>query len=141
MMPVDVNSVLRAIFIGNRPVHELVGDQARPLGNYTSYEMPLVVWALRGGDTNRSLDGDEEEQNPSVQIDCYGGTFDQAKALYEAVYDCLSSISQLIIAGHLVESVSLDQARDDDEPLIVGQTIPDTLFTLDCRLWLQRIPE
>jgi len=106
---------------------------------FTSYEDKLIVFAMRGGDTNRTLDGDEEDQNPSMQIDCYAKDLETAQAIHDAVYNRLTSISQEVIAGHKVFSCMVNQARDDDEPLIVGETIPDTVFTLDVNIWLQRV--
>lgn len=138
MIPVDPNGVMRAALALHGPIRTLVGDSVMPLGSFTEYVDGLIVFAMRGGDTNRTLDGDEEDQNPSMQIDCYSGDLDKAQAIHDAVYHRLTSISQEIIAGHTVYSCQVGQARDDDEPLIMGETIPDTVFTLDVSIWLKR---
>jgi hypothetical protein len=139
MIPVDPNGVMRAVLGNHGPIRALVGDNVVPLGMFTQYEDKLIVFAMRGGETNRTLDGDEAEQNPGMQIDCYASDLETAQAIHDAVYHRLTSIAQETIAGHLVMSCQVGQARDDDEPLIVGQTIPDTFFTLDVNIWLQRV--
>lgn len=138
MIPVDTNAALKAILAGDATIRGLVGDNICPLGSFTEYVDGVIVYALRGGETNRSLDGDEDDQNPSVQIDCYASSLEKAEAIKNAVYHRLTSVSRLSVAGHLVHSVMVAQARDDDEPLLVGETIPDTVFTLDASLWLER---
>lgn len=138
MTPVDTNGVIYAILTTDQTVRQLVDTNVVPLGKFTEYVDGIVVYALRGGETNRTLDGDEEDQNPSVQIDCYASSFERAQAIHDAVYARLSGYGRNTIAGHLVHSISVAQARDDDEPLLAGQTIPDTVYTLDASLWLQR---
>lgn len=138
MIPVDPNGVMRAALGLHGPIRTLVGDNVMPLGSFTEYVDGLIVFAMRGGETNRSLDGDEEDQNPGMQIDCYASDLEKAQAIHDAVYHRLTSIAQEVIAGHTVYSCQVNQARDDDEPLVVGETIPDTVFTLDVNLWLKR---
>ena len=139
MIPVDPDTVIHGLLASEGAILAVDPNvRVVPLGNFVEFHDPLIVYARRGGDTNRTLGGDEALQNPSLQLDIYSADYAKAKALHDAVYDILTTVSQQTIGGHKVHSISVAQARDDDEPLLVGETIPPTVYTLDVTPWLER---
>jgi hypothetical protein len=138
-VPVDAVKAIRAHLRGYSALTDLVGENIVALGVFTEYENPCVVIGLQGGETNRNLLGDEDEQNPELQLDCYAPAYATAKQIHDLVYDRLSSISRVTVGGHLILSCVVDQPRDDSEPLLPGQAVPDYLFIHTARPWLQRV--
>lgn len=136
--PVDLAKVLRAAIIGDAAIKQIVGEWCASLGTFTEYEVPCIVFQLTGGETNLSLDGVEEDQYPTARLDVYSSKYDQAKELFDLVTTRLVSIQRETIAGHLVESITLSQPEDSDEPLLTGQTLPDFLFSTNLQAWLSR---
>lgn len=137
--PVDAIKAIRAHLLGDTTITGIVDDAIVAQGVFTSYEVPCVVLGLQGGETNRNInDGDEEEQNPEVQADCYAPDYATAKQLHDAVYNRLGINSPVTVGSHVILSCVVDQPRDDSEPLLAGQTIPDFVFMHTARPWLKR---
>lgn len=138
--PVDAIKAIRARLLGDATITGIVGDAVVAKGVFTSYEVPCVVLGLQGGETNRNInEGDEEEQNPEIQADCFAPDYGTAKQLHDATYNRLGINSPVIVGGHQIDSCAVDQPRDDVDPLIPGETIPDFLFIITARPWLKRV--
>jgi hypothetical protein len=137
--PVDAIKAIRAHLLADDDIPDVVGDKVVALGTMTQYEWPCIVLALQGGETNRTLEGDDDEQRPDLQIDIYSPDYDQAKSLHDLVYDRLTSINRNTVGGHELISCAVEQPRDDSEPLLIGETIPDYYFSHIARPWLKRL--
>jgi hypothetical protein len=138
-LPVDLSKVLRALLIGSPAVKQIVQDRCYALGTFTEYQVPCIIFNLTGGETNKTLDGVEEDQYPTARLECYSNDYDQAKELFDLVTTRLVNVHRLEVAGHLVESITLSQPEDTDEPLLTGQTLPDFVFATNLQAWLSRV--
>lgn len=136
--PVDLAKVLRAAILGESAIAQIVGQWCVSLGTFTEYQVPCIVFQLTGGETNKTLDGVEDDQYPTARLDVYSNNYDQAKELFDLVMTRLVNIHRETIAGHLVDNVTLSQPEDSDEPLLTGQTLPDFLFSTNLQAWLSR---
>lgn len=139
-LPVDLAKVLRSLLIGYSPVNQIVQGKIYALGTFTNYEVPCVIFNLTGGETNLSLDGVEEDQYPTARLECYSNDYGQAKRLFDLVTTRLVNVHRLSVADHMVESITLSQPEDTDEPLLTGQTLPDFVFATNLQAWLSRVP-
>jgi hypothetical protein len=138
MIPPDTGAALRAYLLADTRIAEEVEQKIYAIGAFTEYDPPCIVFGLQGGEINRTLDGDEDEQNPEIQVDIYSKDYEQANRLREYLHDRLSTANHDEAADHVILSCAVDPPRDDDEPLLLGQTIPDFVFTLTARPWLRR---
>ncbi len=141
MMPVDSIAVLRAILLGDSEIKQLVDTEVLTHGTFTEYRVPCIVMKLTGGEVNESLDGPEESQYPTQRLEIYSNDYDQAKVLADLVWSRLWSIRQQSVVGHLVEAMTVSNAEDSDEPLLIGETLPDFLFAYNVQTWLSRAVE
>jgi hypothetical protein len=138
-LPVDLAKVLRTLLLSDGQVNEIVRGRCYALGTFTNYSVPCVIFNLTGGETNKTLDGVEEDQYPTARLEVYSNDYDQAKELFDLVTTRLVNVDRLTIAGHLVEFVTLSQPEDTDEPLLTGQTLPDFVFATNLQACLSRV--
>ncbi len=140
-LAVDLPKVLRALLIGDAGVNEIVRGAVMVLGTFIEYTVPCIIIKLLGGDTNSCLDGNEDEQYPTALLEVYAHDYQKAKDLFDLVVTRLVNVQQLTIAGHLVASIRRSHPEDRDEPLLVGQTLPDFVFATNVQAWLSRVEE
>jgi hypothetical protein len=86
---VSLESKLYTLLSGDAGVHSQAADRIYPLVAPQDAPLPLVVYTRISSGREYSLAGYSNLENPRMQIDCYGTTYTETKALAEAVTTAL----------------------------------------------------
>ena len=124
---------LRTQLLANAAVKALVAQRVtwvmRPQGS----PIPAVVLHRIAGGRDYTYGERESLTSPLIQIDCWGQTYAQAKALSRAVITALDSLSAPF-QGAFVQAERDTYERGDAPPTTSGT--PDFFRTsLDVRVW------
>ena len=85
----SLESKLYTLLSADAGVTALVALRTYPLVAPQGAEMPFIVYNRISSGRQYSLTGYSNLENPRMQVDCYGTTYSEAKALSEAVITAL----------------------------------------------------
>lgn len=105
---------LVALLLADSGVSALVGTRIYPLKLPQDDGLPAIRFQRISGERVRTLDGPTGLVRPRIQIDAYGKTYAEAKAVAEAVEALLDGYSGPAGTDQ-IEAVSLETDRDLDE--------------------------
>ncbi len=95
-------------------VSALVGTRVHPMLRPKGGTLPAITYQRISSIRDNSLDGPMDYVSYRIQIDCWAGTYAQAKALGDAVRAALNGVSTTL-GGEAVQFVTLESDNDELE--------------------------
>jgi hypothetical protein len=115
----DSNVPIRAYLAANAGLIALVGTRIYVPRLPENAVLPALGFFTRGGTSTPYI---PTIPSPSVQIDCWGRTPQEARQVYRAVYDALQGIQNVTVTIGLTDYVIL-AAREE----VQGQDLADEI--------------
>lgn len=111
---------LRTYLLADATIAGLVGTRIYPAKLPQDPTMPAIMYQYIDGNSDISTDGPTGLATSTVQVDCWGASYSQMDALYEAVRLRLNGYA----GGDEVQGVFLVRKRDlyDDEAELFRRT-------------------
>ena len=116
---IDSNVPIRAYLAANAGLIALVGTRIYVPRLPENAVLPALGFFTRGGTSTPYI---PTIPSPSVQIDCWGRTPQEARQVYRAVYDALQGIQNVTVTIGLTDYVIL-AAREE----VQGQDLADEI--------------
>ncbi|MDD5081778.1 MAG: DUF3168 domain-containing protein [Dehalococcoidales bacterium] len=116
---IETNSVIRAHLAADAGLIALVGIRVYVPRLPENAALPAVGLFTRGGTSTPYI---PTIPSPSVQIDCWGRTPQEARQVYRAVYDALQGIQNVTVTIGLTDYVILASREE-----VQGQDLADEL--------------
>lgn len=106
-----IAEALRTYILADATVAGLVGTRMDPVILQQNSPMPALTYQYISGASVISNDGPTGLENPTFQIDCWGSTYSQMDALFEAVRKRINGASGTF-SGVDVQGIFLVRKRD-----------------------------
>lgn len=106
-----IAEALRTYIISDVTVGALVSTRMYPNKLPQNPTMPAITYQYIGGDSVMSHDGASGLGNPIMQIDCWGSTYSEMDALFEAVRKRING-AKGTLSGVQTQGIFLARRRD-----------------------------
>lgn len=131
-----MEEAFRTVLLANAGVSAIVEDRASWRRRNSGEPAPALVFHMISAPRGYTMSEQTTLREALIQVDCWGGTYLEAKTLARAVEAALPDLS----GGEGFQRAFIETERDDDEapagPDAAGR--PDLFRTsLDIRVWRQ----
>ena len=119
---IDTNEIIRAYLAADAGLIPLVGSRIYCPRLPENADLPAIGFFTRGGTANPHI---PEIPGPSVQFDCWGTSFIEARQVYRALYDALQGLQdEKVTIGAdtymILSAIEEVQGQDLADPEIQG---------------------
>lgn len=116
-------AVLRSVLVRSPKVAMLVGMRIHPLLATKTTQLPFITWRRSAINREQTLAGPMGVPNVSVELQCFGATYEDARQVADSVRSVLDGFGGTVNNTE-VKRVSLEQESDDFVTLAGGDLPP-----------------